>query len=381
LHGSILKKKAALIAIGFSFVILSLVSETRVIGKVSSDCEYHQFHEQPEKKPRKPRVLLGIFTRDGPFEPQYRKVFRNLFALHPWVCSLGRYKDLTTENPDNNVCELIYTFVLGSNPDGPTELVDGVMEDRHTNGSLPILADYDAHERGNGDLNMDDITMLNIEENMNDGKSQTWFYYASLVMEKYNIDYAGKTDTDSLWQLDKYFEWAHNSLPPAPHNKHILAGQFVDKLWWQGLIREKERYFTSKYGANLHLYAAGQMYIMSRDLAEGVGEVARTEDKHYLEGHEDHDVSAMAFMAAKFPIALRVIGLDQRFWRHPVKMTMGAKEWRKIWDEETRRLERLLKGDQDEEENASLLVNETSDMIVEFPGSNITRSRALSSPQ
>ena len=84
----------------------------------------------------------------------------------------------------SNTCELIYTFVIGGgNPDGPTELVDD---------SLPILvvADHDDDKRNNNtkneDLNMDDITLLNIQENMEDGKSQNWMYYASLVMEEFD---------------------------------------------------------------------------------------------------------------------------------------------------------------------------------------------------
>jgi hypothetical protein len=143
---------------------------------------------------------------------------------------------------------------------------------------------------------------------MNEGKSQSWLYYASKVVDEYDIDYIGKMDVDSVPFLDKFFDFRDHSLPPPPYNKGILAGVVRDKLWWKQDIRRhsatpkqktKERFFHNNYNS-LHLYVQGEMYILSKDLAEGVGRVARKETKNskrFAEGVEDHDVSAMAFMA------------------------------------------------------------------------------------
>lgn len=191
---------------------------------------------------------------------------------------------------------------------------------------------------------------------MNEGKSQTWFYYASQVLEEFDIDYAGKMDTDSLPYLDKYFSFADESLPPAPYNQRILAGSIANKGWWNISInshtstreqRKKEKHFVQRYGnGNLHLYAEGQMYILSRDLAKGIGDVAREVPKTYVEGHEDHDVSAMAFLSLKggmdHPMKLLIIAHDQKWWRHGVKLKMGSKRWREVWQNEILRLKSIL---------------------------------------
>lgn len=51
---------------------------------------------------------------------------------------------------------------------------------------------------------------------MNDGKSQTWFYYASTLADDLGIDYVGKLDLDTMLYLDKFFASKEMHLPPAP---------------------------------------------------------------------------------------------------------------------------------------------------------------------
>jgi len=64
-------------------------------------------------------------------------------------------------------------------------------------------------------------------------------------------------------------------LPPAPYNKNILVGNPVNKDWWWqsrdfNLTREeqdREEFFVDTFGDNFHIYAQGQCYLMSTDLA------------------------------------------------------------------------------------------------------------------
>jgi hypothetical protein len=81
------------------------------------------------------RILLGIFSADFQGEIRHRKRFRDLFRLHPRVCSLAdfttAYDSLNDTSLSLSSCEIIYTFVAGGNPNGPAELVDD---------SLPMLA-------------------------------------------------------------------------------------------------------------------------------------------------------------------------------------------------------------------------------------------------
>jgi hypothetical protein len=215
---------------------------------------------------------------------------------------------------------------------------------------------------------------------MNQGKSQTWFKYAAHILETYDIDYVAKSDTDTVLFLDKLLDFMDDNLPPAPYNRNILAGSVVDKYWWwekqlmtseklwderyfikkfghiihlyvegqiyimsRDLANEKlwdERYFIKKFGHIIHLYVEGQIYIMSRDLANVVAEEAARHDQSYIEGHEDHDVSAMAFHSPK-AIKLVIIARDQRFWKHDVKLKF-VERFHDVWDREIARMTDLL---------------------------------------
>jgi hypothetical protein len=180
---------------------------------------------------------------------------------------------------------------------------------------------------------------------MNEGKSQTWFKYASEIMEAYEIDYVAKSDTDTLLYLDQLLAFIDENLPPAPYNRNVLAGSIADKWWWGDLHSEEnkptESFFIDKFGKDLHLYVEGQCYIMSKDLAQTVArEAAKGNRQDFLEGHEDHDISAFAWHSSK-PIKLVIIALEQRFWQHRVKLKLGS-NFHRIWDSEILRITELV---------------------------------------
>ena len=79
-----------------------------------------------------------------------------------------------------NHCQLVYTFVVGGNPNGPKELID-------FNASYPLTVETPLFP------DEQDVTYLNIEENMKEGKSQTWLKYAMGIIENhYYFDDIGK---------------------------------------------------------------------------------------------------------------------------------------------------------------------------------------------
>lgn len=173
---------------------------------------------------------------------------------------------------------------------------------------------------------------------MNEGKSQTWMYYGAKIAQEYDLDYVTKCDADSLLHLHEFFQFAYKHLPPAPYNSHVYIGALRDKAYWPRHTTEEERIRFESYFGNqfegVHLYVAGQIYIMSTDLAHFIGEEAHKNKCSYCEGHEDHDISAMAFHSPE-PIKLMVIGRSHRFWEHPVK---GEPRWRRIIARETARM-------------------------------------------
>lgn len=106
----------------------------------------------PPKHSRRLRVLFGILTADFKNDQTYRKRHRTLFKL--WadkrVCSLPDFKMMPLE--ERYECELIYTFVIGANPNATTELVD---DSRPFEVARPIYGTC-------SDLNDPDVTLLNI---------------------------------------------------------------------------------------------------------------------------------------------------------------------------------------------------------------------------
>lgn len=83
----------------------------------------------------------------------------------------------------------------------------------------------------------------------------------------------------------------------------------------------------------MYRYSAGQNYILSRDLAKFVAQEA-VNSRGYVEGHEDHDISTMAFHSP-LPVHLVAVAKSQRFWEHPVK---GEKRWQRMWEREQARM-------------------------------------------
>ena len=288
--------------------------------------------------PSRPRVLLGIFSADFPNEEPCRHRQRRLLRIHPHACSLDKYLEEHTAE-----CHLIYTFVLGGNPDAPsTELLD----DKSRPWVLPSTAADNPRQYNGTDILAADVTLLNIKENMNDGKSQTWFSYAATLVDDHSIDYIAKQDTDTILYLDRFFDFVDTMLPPPPYNRNILAGSVVDKLWW-GADRvhrqaPTEEWAVKRYGSLLHLYAAGQWYLMSPSLAKTVQQQALlgpSETSKYFAGHEDHDLSAMAFHS-KQPIHLIIISIPQYHWLHNVKFSSRDDRWNQTWEKETNRMMR-----------------------------------------
>jgi hypothetical protein len=189
-------------------------------------------------------------------------------------------------------------------------------------------------------------------ENMNEGKSDTWFAYGAKLSKEHNLvfDYIAKSDTDTLPKLDETIDFVNVHLPPSPYNNAILAGEFVDKMWWKGVTAQKEieQRIVDKYSWIIHLYTKGQFYFLSTDLAEGVGNEAayKIEDPAYSIHHEDHDVSTMAVLSNDYdPVNYVMVSPRNRFWDHPLKIKeMGLGNWTTHWDAECDRMQAVLDG-------------------------------------
>jgi len=344
------------------------ITNTNIITSNTSPITRQQQQQKQHSKKRRLRVLLGVFTYDHRLQAPYRRQFRKLFQIFNdnndgRVCSLQEFEDAPNDETRYD-CQLIWTFVVGGlkRDTARSEIVGDDL-------SVVMPTENIKFQRAKDLRESNDVTYLNIRENMNEGKSQTWFKFAANMMNKYDLDYAGKIDSDSLPYLDKFFTWAYVYLPPPPYNQGILAGVPMDKMWWN---KDKatmntdtnEDFFKNSYGKVVHLYAAGQCYLMSRDLVDTVV-LEAPKSRAYREGHEDHDISAMAFHSTN-PISFHFLSIQQQFWRHPIKRyKKKVRHWRTMWHNENVRLQKVLalrreymKNHQDAEEDDAFVTPE-----------------------
>jgi hypothetical protein len=203
---------------------------------------------------RHARVLFGIFSCDSRHSFVSRERYRWLFQL--WnddrVCELSVFRKLPRERQKN--CQLVWTFVLGAGgKDTPTENVGN---------ERPMLVEHPVVGKS-PDWNATDFTLLNIRENMEEGKSQTWLKYAAEVADRTGLDYVVKCDEDSLLSLHEFFRFIDTQLAPAPLNKQVFAGALRHKNTWNRQYRSKrereqyENFFRSNHD-NVHIYIAGK---------------------------------------------------------------------------------------------------------------------------
>jgi hypothetical protein len=264
------------------------------------------------------RILFGIFSMDSEEERHKRDLIRNSylsFKDDPRICSLATFLERTYQNAkDANKCLLIYTFVIGGNPNGSTEL----MDDSH-----PITLDPSAIANAENDA-----TYLNIRENMEEGKSQTWFKFATKVMDLYDMDYVSKCDSDSLVFVPSLFEFAKRNLPPAPYNQRIYVGKMYDLQLCGGL--DKPHCLAMKGRA----YMVGQLYILSADLVYYITS-DQVDRKGLSVGFEDYDIGRMV-LSNPHPIKMIPLLGHQKFWRHPLK---SDEEWMNFWGKYLQRSE------------------------------------------
>jgi len=231
-------------------------------------------------------MLLGIFSMKSDKAKRRRQLLRSsILSSDDRICTLDEFQRQAIGNPKQRLCQIPYTFVIGAGDDDrPTDHND---ED-------PVTLDSD--QDGESE---DDCTYLNIRENMEHGKSPTFLKYVSSIAKTNGLDFVAKTDDDTVMAIPLLLEFIDDDLPPAPYNTRIYGGAFVPS-------RKRQ-----------HIYAQGQFYFMSVDLAEYVGSsmtaAERLEVSIFI---EDLDMGTFV-QSIQHPI--KIIDLSMRFWLHPRK--------------------------------------------------------------
>ena len=268
-----------------------------------------------------PRILIGIVSNaNNHVGKQLRNRHRQLFEL--WnETRLCPYKDFRKDPFGQSQCQILYTFVIGahnSTSQEPPLLVDDSRPLELD--SIPLMPRYK-------DVQQSDVTILNIQENMNQGKSPTFLYWAwkeaTVHQSQHNIQYVVKCDSDAMIRHAFLLRMLHRELPWNP-SRSLVLGAFRHKTTWENMTANEE-YWKESFYNGMHLYLGGQFYMMSMDVAHAVIQQARHfSTLDYLEGHEDHDTLSMAHVQVfehNPELFIRWIGMPKnyRFWEHPVK--------------------------------------------------------------
>jgi len=262
-------------------------------------------HLEIEKQlgtPQGTTFLLGIFTMESEQEEKRRQLIRDTYLSNDFggrTCTLKEFKKQVTERADKpRTCEIPYVFVIsGGNESRPTE----------HNDNEPLVIDHSFINNP-----VQDAVYLNIKENMENGKSVSFFKYAASLAGEYGIHYISKIDSDTLLSVNKLLDLIDFDLPPSPHNKRMYGGYS-----WGNL-------------AGNSVYAAGQFYFMSLDLAHYIGFSLDAEQRKFLTDRrrptEDLDIGSFVF---SHPKPIKFIDLNPfQFWYHPVKV---EEEWMNKW--------------------------------------------------
>jgi len=255
------------------------------------------------------RILMGIFTMDNEIEKARRAAVRATYLSYyknsdkmPYrICSL---QDLLRGSlPNDGIdCQMAYTFVIGSNPNGPTNLVDPTS-------TVPLTV----QEIPESLRDETDIVHLNVRENMEDGKTPSWFRFATTVAdEQFYFDYIGKTDTDTLIFPKHFLDVSFAKYPGFPNNVRVFGGEERLKYEWGPRMVGP-------------LYMGGHLYLMSIDLARFV---TTTDLRSVDYGIED---MTMGNFVHSHPLPIhRIPIVGNKAYRHPLKdVDEYLEEWSK----------------------------------------------------
>ena len=291
-----------------------------------------------------PRFLFGIFSTLRESDIERRKVIRRTYlASDPRrICSL---KDL----PDKPHCQIVYTFVVGANATGTTDMVDQTPQSLvidTTEG--PILNEQEQeipHE--------DDVTYLNLRENMEHGKSASWFLYANTIVDELAVDYIAKVDSDTLVFPSRFLDEFAAFLPIKHHANNSSFGNITgsnhtselrvyggipnDSIGCGGLRRPHCAKMVGK------TYMQGQLHFLSVDMSRYITSIPRELRRELFVPIEDLCTAKYVHSHPR-PVLEAVVSRQQNLWEHG-KQIKDPASFERRWNQVVRGMQQTMTSD------------------------------------
>jgi hypothetical protein len=253
-------------------------------------------------------------TTDSDFDRRQRQAIRDSYLSYyksdtenkNRICSIS---DLINGRIPDDSCQIAYTFVIGGNANGNNEFVDT----DHKEALTVTPANISAVE--------DDVTYLNIKENMNEGKMQSWFKYATTL--ELDFGYVAKVDSDTMLFPPRFLSFCEESLSNRPLKEQVYGGNPIDrkscgKRWWC------ERRIEGK------TYMAGGLYFLSANLARYIVSPELTRNG-MLAPREDVTIGNLVYSSPN-PVSSIYIKDRHKLWEHGIHLKY-PELYRKRWEE------------------------------------------------
>lgn len=266
---------------------------------------------------QRPRFLFGIFSTLRETDAIRRSVIRRTYlASDPdRICSV---KDLVNKPH----CQIVYTFVLGANATGPTDMVDQPPQSLTVDTREEPILD----EQGRVIPYEDDVTYLNLRENMEDGKSPSWFLYANTIVDNLGVDFIAKVDSDTLVFPTQFLDEFASFLPIKDHASNSTTVQNItgsnttsDLRVYGGIPNDSigcgglRRPHCTKMGGKT--YMQGQLHFLSVDLSRYVTSIPREIRRELFVPIEDLCTAKYVHSHPK-PVMEAVVSREQHLWEH-----------------------------------------------------------------
>ena len=167
-------------------------------------------------------VFLGIFsTQKLAHERSYIRdtmLYGSDLPLHVHDRLCTYYDFVNASIPTDN-CQIVYGFVMGQHKDSSRPHMYQPASDQHIllSESKPRSdnATPSNNNHGNKWSNYSDLIQLNIHENMNDGKTPSFFYFCRQQLG-HLVHYCIKADSDTYIPIPKFLDFINHELPKLP---------------------------------------------------------------------------------------------------------------------------------------------------------------------